>query len=150
MKAEELRIGNLIYSSSGSERVVVGTSYKTILHSKSLDSVTYYEDYESNCKPIPLTEEILSKCGFDKTDDYGDIIYFELKIRNNVSYYVCFDHEDISFGLNVFENCTPLIYDEKHFQYIHQLQNLIYSLTNQELKIQIKYERPNRIPNPKS
>ena len=72
MKANELRIGNLIYSSSGGVKYVVGTSYKTILHSSSLESYTYYEDYDSNCEPIPLTEEILLKCGFTFVKDFND------------------------------------------------------------------------------
>ena len=120
MKANELRIGNLIYSSSGGVKYVVGTSYKTILHSSSLESYTYYEDYDSNCEPIPLTEEILLKCGAKKTDKEdsfgGFIIYYPngngMRIKNNE-----WSNQHITVKI----------------EFLHQLQNLYWCLCGKEL-----------------
>jgi hypothetical protein len=86
-------------------------------------------------KPIPITLEWMEKLGFEKTDDYGDQIYYEPKDRDKRHYYICFDHDDISFGLSVFGNCTSLIYDDKNLQYVHQFQNLYYALTGVELSV---------------
>lgn len=88
-------------------------------------------------RPIPLTEEILLKCGFEKTDDYGDIIYYELKNRGRRSYYICFDHDDISFGLSLYGACTSLIYDSENLQYLHHLQNLFYSISGKEIDVNL-------------
>ena len=120
IQVNELRIGNLIYSSSGGVKYVVGTSYKTILHSSSLESYTYYEDYDSNCEPIPLTEEILLKCGAKKTDKEdsfgGFIIYYPngngMRIKNNE-----WSNQHITVKI----------------EFLHQLQNLYWCLCGKEL-----------------
>jgi len=134
MKANELRIGNLIYSSSGGVKYVVGTSYKTILHSSSLESYTYYEDYDSNCEPIPLTEEILLKCGFQIRDKKYSLNYggesmrfaiLENDIRNP---FILYFHGRFGFNLNEGRKNGDYC-----IQYVHQLQNLYWCLCGKEL-----------------
>lgn len=52
---------------------------------------------------------------------------------NKRGYGVKYDHEEWVFYLYAGDSYTPLIYDEPHFQYVHQLQNLYFFLTNTEL-----------------
>ena len=135
MNANELRIGNIIYFSFIREKVeVVGIALKdNELYIQTKLNNTYFFESPAKYKPIPLTEEWLLKFGFEKTDDYGDIQYYALKNSGKRHYYVCFNHDDISFGLCVFGNCTSLIYDDVFLQHIHQLQNLYFALTGEEL-----------------
>ncbi len=67
--------------------------------------------------PIPLTEEILLKCGFKKNTNYtpcGKAIFY----KNGYIIY-----------------CGVTI--EIEIKYLHQLQNLYYCLTGEELKVKI-------------
>ena len=121
MEANELRLNNWVNHCNKEVQITI----------HDLFDIAVFED--DVFTPIPLTEEILLKFGFEKTDDYGDIIYYEPKDRGNRNYYICFDHEDISFGLNVFGNCTNLLHDDSNLQFVHQLQNLYFALTGEEL-----------------
>ena len=124
MKANELRIGNW-----------VNDGFSTI-ELEAIDFVVMSDAPEGlSLKPLPITEQWLVDFGFEKTDDYGDQIYYELKTEGSRGYYVCFDHEEWVFGLSVRNECTCLIYDEPHFQYVHQLQNLYFALTGEELTL---------------
>ena len=75
--------------------------------------------------PIPLTEEILLKCGFEK--DYEG--HFLLAFNGRLYYY---DLEN-GFLLKDFKVKTKL--NQFPFYNLHQLQNLIFILTNTELNI---------------
>lgn len=95
LKASELRIGNFVYAPSGVEKIVYGTSYKTILYTSHLESSTYSEAYDYECEPIPLTEEWLLRFGFVKSNrlDLGELkpcyVIFSLAImiRHNSFFY---------------------------------------------------------------
>jgi hypothetical protein len=68
-------------------------------------------------KPIPLTEEWLLKFGFSKKVDY---------LLQKRGFSICFEkHGDI------FECFLESIGIE--IEYVHQLQNLYFALTNEEL-----------------
>jgi len=141
IQGKEIRIGNYIKDRGGKILRVDFIEYvengfdtkfgqKMFVEGQEVHSMTEYSEYAD---PIELSEEWLEKFGFVKTDDYGDIIYYEPKERGNRSYYVCFDHGAISFGLSVFGTCTSLLYDDVNLQYVHQFQNLYYALTGIEL-----------------
>ena len=106
MKNTELRIGNLVYDFTDHCNV-------NIL-AEDLTDV-------SNFKPIPLTEEWLLKFGFDA-------------IFSNELWKDSFGYSLESKGLGL-----QYSYDEGTFrvycEYIHQLQNLYFSLTGEELTI---------------
>jgi hypothetical protein len=120
MKETELRIGNWVW-------------HEVILDYYEVGRLDIEINYSHEFSELEITEEWLLKFGFEKTDDYGDIVYYAPRNHGNRHYYVCFDHDDISFGLSVFNNCTSLIYDNKWLQYVHQLQNLYFALTGEEL-----------------
>lgn len=119
MKVEELRIGN--YYAIALEE---GIAYKRV---KEL-CVNEFGNYSSEghnlelaAKPIPLTEDKLLSLGFTTYKDYGE---FEKGIIE-LKYCV--------------EGCWSLYY-YKHqisteIEYVHQLQNLYYELTGEELKL---------------
>jgi len=130
MEAKDLRIGNWIYPN-----VENATPYPVIailednvvcsraMHVHQSDTVIPYQDVE----PIPLTPEILEKCGFDYIDMYSSLI-------GNLYFKITFGGNGLIFHYN--HHCNP-----KNRQvsvlHLHQLQNLYYSLTGEELPIKI-------------
>jgi hypothetical protein len=116
MKANELRIGNKFYLPNGK----VGTiSYHEIrLMIVALDKPNY--------QPIPLTEEWLVKFGFvvegdDLCLDAGRLIFM---------WYNDDEFVHLINFLNLQVKRTDTILS---IQYVHQLQNLYFALTGEEL-----------------
>ena len=106
MKASELRIGNLVYDNLGGTLKIKGISLESDL---------------SHIKPIPLTEEWLLKFGFEFDEE--DDGYQKGKYKVSVSNEGCLFFINIGY------------YPEEiaEFNYVHQLQNLYFALTNEEL-----------------
>lgn len=85
----------------------------------------------NNIKPIPLTEEWLVKFGFVKRFDsfllrHKNGVISTYLSDNSVGLYDSEHSYNIGFGLNM---------GELRVKHIHQLQNLYFALTNEELKI---------------
>jgi hypothetical protein len=121
MKATELRIGNWV--DQPNEGVAKVTS---ILNNLQIRTETGYVD--KYCKSIPLTEEWLLKFGFFRHHyDYAnDVIY----IKNVV------DNTEFEWGVYPFELGSGFIMNKsKNLKYVHQLQNLYFVLTGQELEL---------------
>jgi hypothetical protein len=118
MKANELRIGNLVSRldlGNGSVRfeTVLGIGEKVIT-TGSLKVVCNYEDLT----PIPLTEEWLIEFGFKcKSYGYGKDEWKQWKFNG--------------YSLNGF-TCIMSGVELKH---VNQLQNLYFALTSEELTI---------------
>jgi len=128
MKANELRIGNLVshYSFEGYYHTVIGIKPNGIV---ILEMPTGFgELHAADSEPITLTEEWLLKFGFEKKIwKVKKSIYFELdkiEILLEDSYY--------KNGVTYFKSNMLFEYFPK---YVHQLQNLYFALTNEELKI---------------
>lgn len=125
MKATELRIGNLVWSNYGIyDRL---EDYVVLLHEDFLLT-------KSHCKlniafhfiePIPLTEEWLLKFGFEKEQYYFTIGYNPITV-------------DYTMMLTWIEGCEYPFYRNAYhrMQHVHQLQNLYFALTGEELTIQ--------------
>ena len=77
---------------------------------------------EEKLTPIPLTEEILLKCGFEK-DRFGNysLGLFELLYNDIIGFRFSMEGQ--------------WCYEE--IKYLHQLQNLFYSLCGKELEIKL-------------
>lgn len=130
IKPEELRIGNWV-NRLGNPTVInsiqkgVEIGYVSTPISGSITT--------NQIEPIPLTEEILIKAGFEKQQPSFDarinIFYQNIEIYTYESTLM-----EGSFYIGQDED-SVLIYSEK--MYVHQLQNLFYSLTGTELKIQL-------------
>ena len=126
MNANELRIGNLVYKSlkSGQGRTVINPI-------GCQDIVRIFEDIGSfNYAPIPLTEDILLKCGFE-IRKYGlskDYYIGINEITKDWLFYIVW--------LNDFE--YPFYMNGRHqVKCLHQLQNLYFALTQKELTIKL-------------
>jgi hypothetical protein len=120
MKAQDLRVGNWV------EFIDFPAKYFTKVTPKILSIIN---DYPKNHTwfSVPLTPEIVEKCGFDKeevTADHGAIW------RNN-GFHIASHHSYKGFRLLGFHNkSVPILY-------LHQLQNLFFALTGEELEVNL-------------
>ena len=131
MKSTELRIGNWI------ESPVVGWAQINV---KGIQAVA---NGKHKYKPIPLTEEWLVKFG----------LYNNLKVNYNKRQGVEYRFSKKKLGTYIIKrycNCSlysmQFVYDDKHnnipneqiwvnIKHVHQLQNLYFALTGEELTI---------------
>lgn len=109
IQANELRIGNWVDKSNIAK-------YKHVGKVMTL-SVTNKFD------PVLLTEEILEKAGFDNC--FLDIGDQAIEVRKGVFYL---------YGSTA---CTHGHTFSGEVKYLHQLQNLYFALTGEELKIEL-------------
>ena len=115
MKAEELRIGNYLLETKQVDYDEPENDYypdRVIRVGKHL-----FQFEDEDIKPIPLTEEWLVKFGFEKNESRW--IFKEIEITSWFTFR--FSKE-------------PLKVQE--IDYVHQLQNLYFALTNEELTIE--------------
>ncbi len=110
IQASDLRIGNYVITLCGYEKItdVLRDSINTYNHK--------YLEYEL-VKPIPLTEEILLKCGF---------------IRLNSNYLV-----KGSYFIHFENNLIMCKKSGVLLSKLHQLQNLYWCLCGEELQIEL-------------
>ena len=155
VEAKEFRIGNYVNISVdwGSVTEITGFQIDEIFLSenKEYKCKNYYksghiEVYLRDLSPIPLTEEILLKCGFNMIDKEGFKIsqikkdgIFSLEIRGKYPRDTMFIRFDVSENsilceLSLFEKNHRVYIDIK---YLHQLQNLHFALTGKELDIKL-------------
>ena len=129
MKASELRLGNRVYWESA----------PGVLNAEKLsiaDWVAIAEEAEGSqhYKPIPITEEWLLKFGFEPYSNglglkLTNLNGFERTLRVVDLKYVCLDDHDPNL---IAEDGEAGLCGIK---YIHQLQNLYFALTGEELII---------------
>jgi hypothetical protein len=138
MKASELRIGNLIkgiyhdYDDGIDEEIENETICKVVtldvsgsgdypIYVYSDENIEHFSDF----KPIQLTEEWLFKFGFQKSMSWTYVV--ELKGNLKLVYYL--GEKGWSIGFKSYSDFSNL-------EYVHQLQNLYFALTGEELKQQ--------------
>lgn len=123
MKIEDLRVGNLI---NYGQVYRIDKNYISASSSKGT-----WSNHIDLIKPVNITEEWLFRFGFLIDYDEGDIKYYVISTNHN-------------FGIKVYDNSEYYIYHEyvnteeytilKEIFFIHELQNVWFSLTNEELK----------------
>lgn len=131
MKAKEFRLGNFIYKFGidyiGDNPIVDRDNFEII--KVDIDVIKNIEDFNGTTdfyytEPIPLTEEILLKCGFYYSDD--DDEFLEYKVFKSFKFHA--DYSDkfscISYRINDTTN---------EIKFLHQLQNLYWCLCGEEL-----------------
>lgn len=123
MKAQELRINNWVKHPKG-HYLQVREILQPALSVKGTGGVRDELIY-SDVSPIPLTPEILEKCGFEWSIYHQAFhkigFVFDLSERHVRGYY-----------LHISRNNSIIICPE--ILHLHQLQNLIYALTGEELE----------------
>ena len=112
MKENELRIGNYVYPDKTSIEYIKVIA-QDLLNTKFLE-------------PILLTEEWLLKFGFEDNEYTFDLIANKKKLSFTWSSRI------VSTGYR--KGLSMKKY--RHIEYVHQLQNLYFALTNKELTIQ--------------
>jgi hypothetical protein len=121
IQSNELRIGDIVLRAKWLQK-----SY-TLPNEWEYDQITVSHNDITACvvkpesfNPIPLTPEILEKCGFEK--DIDDM-YLETK-------HILF----VSYNDDEFVHCKNTALDTLvSIKYLHQLQNLYFALTGEEL-----------------
>lgn len=133
--ANELRIGNLIDCFGICEVIKIGQ--KNIKISRETDTGLLLEKVPLNSlelKPIPITEEILMKCGFDKWNGHK---YFDKNVDLDCSIQIALERNIMYLCGN--DACTEgHCFELQNVKYLHQLQNLYFALTGKELEINLE------------
>lgn len=130
---KELRIGNWVSYLGNNTRtnsisVEDNCGYVSILCSGIIG--------QNQIEPIPLTEELLLKCGFGKGYDKGDETD---GVFNRSCFYVMYGRKAaVSFRLDK-DKLYVMLDKWKYIQieYLHQLQNIYYALTGEELEVEL-------------
>jgi hypothetical protein len=128
MRANELRIGNLVNYSDDNLNCVIKCILEFGLDVETSEEV-FYTEYD-RFSPIPLTEEWLFRFGFEK-DDVFDKIFTYLPLHDLCMDKLSFRKSDGFICYDGIKYRTLL----KHIQYVHQLQNLYFALTGEELTL---------------
>lgn len=143
IQANELKLGNfLIHKEYGLAMVVSISSDNTVFLENQVSSEDYNCDLDENIEPIPLTEEMLLKCGFEKNKSSYTFIIDEFTI-------LWYNESDM-FHKSSFEvHLCKLLYNPNgeistkranfkiDVEYLHQLQNLFFALTNKDLEVKL-------------
>ena len=92
-------------------------------------------------KPIPLTEELLLKCGFTFSNLYlayiHDELWVEIKQNDGKGYWrIESDNGEYDNKWYLTSEAEYTV-SEKPIEYLHQLQNLYYGLTGDDLEVKL-------------
>lgn len=122
MKANELRIGNCILKN--------GSNY-------IIDTLFFVDVYDGTVmdfelQPIPLTEEWLLKFGFEKDEEYDEagLVDYRYELNINTASFTSNWNTEESYYVNYNQGGVDIFY-------VHQLQNLYFALTGEELTVKV-------------
>jgi hypothetical protein len=138
INANELRIGNWVYGSEGMPQQIAYVGDTIGLRNDCYGTDKYQKNpifsYDiDTINPIPITPELLEKAGFEKLLRAH---FWEIDMRHNIGQIqvnpdngmVWLRHHRHEFSMN------PMTTDPIH---LHQLQNLYFALTGEELTINL-------------
>ena len=122
IQAKDLRIGNWVnYHYSENETIPCKIDAQDIFNISNR-----YMDNHKIHSPMPLTEELLIKCGFKKINHIHGYSFWAMDRKNGYP------------KIDIYESRTEYMgYSVKHVQYLYQIQNLYFTLTGKELEINL-------------
>jgi hypothetical protein len=140
MKANELRIGNLVNHVTGQCKVV--GFYGEIFRAENINKIELKSNV-FNLQPIQLTEEWLLKLGLFKITKKEDLwgndeigVYdFKGKIRWSDFFITSNTLKDFTLYVATIDDGMESAECLNNIIYVHQLQNLYFALTGEELTI---------------
>lgn len=135
MKAQELRIGNWVHHNDlisaseyeGDFRWDICHFYDLERHHLNIQSI----------QPIPLTEEWLLKFGFEyfsKQIGETKLIYEDYRL-NNFVVIIKPNFSEVEYAPMPTFDIEDRIHIHPNIQHVHQLQNLYFALTGEELTV---------------
>lgn len=137
MNAQELRLGNWVQPKNAPAMIVKEIKAGGIgLYMPGSDGDSFYFDNDE-ISPIELTKEILLKCGLKAEYGWGEIyplpFAVSIKFEENKFWLTQQMPQFDDFGD---EKCVQYR-DENtmEIKYLHQLQNLYFALTGEELSV---------------
>ena len=126
MKTNELMIGNIVECSEGNPLYVNCIGYGEVSGIvKTFDDIYCLKEKASNLKPIPITEELLRKNGFD--DDTGTLCfkYYCLNMEHHtVTVRGISNTPGRDWSVRIANNDAQTV-ASADVQYLHQLQNIL-------------------------
>lgn len=141
MKASELRIGNLVLDEhTGKECTVDAID----LYGVAFTEDKTYDDFQRTIEPvgIPLTQESLLTFGFEPNDVFMSmrLALDQLRSYGTRTFIVIAHDGDVWIELidkNKHRQYPELQSYAFKCHYVHQLQNLYFALTGEELEIKV-------------
>lgn len=143
MKVEEIRMGNYVMKQYYDREDIVSISGYDFWHYEKREKIDHLVEWNS-LSPILLTEDWLIKLGFNKLRDidfneFRQKVYGKSIIRGNDL------HEEKIVIILPFNNCEIGVYNssedessyllDRNIEYVHELQNLYFVLSGEELYI---------------
>lgn len=124
LDTRDVRVGNWVLKLTGRD-----VKDQSFFEYKAIALDEYFYTFAKDCFPIKLSVEILGECGFKH--EFGDW-YKNLPSpdREEGAPLLRYRHNEKAWYLGALE--LPAQPD-----YVHQLQNLYYALTGQELNIEL-------------
>lgn len=140
LKIEELRIGNYVNIHGGGDNTFckpdqprflgeITSLSKGHIGYDSLDPMPKY--CHSSCESIPIDKEWLERLGFKK-NCHGRLA-FEFKVRRKILEIEMEQYDQLIFGDD--QNCIYWMGVKMPCKYVHQLQNLVFAISGQNLKL---------------
>lgn len=129
IKANEIRLGNYLLTPKEQIFTVKAIDFDR-LHDENGEYIVNHFSLHK-CNPIELNEDILLKCGFENLieTELNEVIWFHGKTE----YHIKINFNNIK-GFWLFLDEQPLHPITVVFE-LHQLQNLYFALTGEELNI---------------
>jgi hypothetical protein len=146
MIPQELRIGNYVYWNGEPEKITSLSSMEPFVTNSNFDKCIEWDELE----PIELTEEWLVKLGFElvetKKDTYTVSKFYKIQgewVNKDVWYEVCSHSDCYNIAspwvfYKVYNGERICIFSASPFKddyTVHELQNLYFALTGEELTI---------------
>lgn len=138
MKIQELRIGNLVKCKTSNDSAIYSVFQIDGLGLKVRLSHPRHTEFTpiDRIKPIPLTEEVLLKCGFSDKDYKQGYIGIDYK-SGAMTFDFVLNKPGVMGNWNKCYTFSLPDYRFVNIDYLHQLQNLFFDLTGEELEVKL-------------